>query len=502
MRLTANLEDRTITGLALPFGEEGRTNLGRVTASAGSVAVPDDVSAITLNLEHARTAPVGRATAVEETPEGLVATFRVARTRAGDDLLAEVAEGLRAGLSVELDDPVIRGGRLLSGALSAVAAVVAPAFPSALLTAADAGDVEDDEDETTDGETVPEAAPAPAAGENTDEGEKPEDTEEEEKVMASAATVPAGSLLASKALKAEGDAPALPTLFARLAAAGATMQPSRLLAALDEVTAADAFAVTNQPQYVGELWAGKSYVEKYAPLVGHANLTGPKVTGWRFVSGKAPTVAAYNGFPTQPTSNEVDTEAVEATVARIAGGWALDRVHRDFPSEEFWRAFFAAATEDYAKKRDAAVLAALVAGSTAVTVGTVPSGVAEAAVKIVDGALAMIDYATPTFAVVGSDLWREFLLTRREDSLEYIGAALGIEDGALGGFRIVPTSSASLTNKVLVGSREAMTLHELPGSPIRIDAESISTGGVETGLFGYYATIVHNSLGLRLVADA
>jgi len=157
--LTANLEDRTISGLALPFGETGRTNLGRVIASAGSVTVPEDVSTITLNLEHSRTAPVGRATAVEETPEGLVATFRVARTRAGDDLLAEVEEGLRAGLSVELDAPVIRAGRLLSGALSAVAAVVSPAFPSALLTAADAGDVEDDEDETTDGETVPEAAP-------------------------------------------------------------------------------------------------------------------------------------------------------------------------------------------------------------------------------------------------------------------------------------------------------------------------------------------------------
>jgi len=249
------------------------------------------------------------------------------------------------------------------------------------------------------------------------------------------------------------------------------------------------------------LWAGKSYVEKFAPLVGHANLTGPKVTGWRFVSGKAPTVASYAGFPTQPTSNEVDTEAVEATVSRIAGGWAVDRIHKDFPSEEFWRAFFTAATEDYAKKRDAAVLAALVAGSTAVTVGAAVTGVAEAAIKIVDGALAMIDYATPTFAIVGSDMWREFLLTRREDSLEYLSTSLGFDNGSLNGFRIVPSSSASLTNKVLVGSREAMTLHELPGVPVRVDAESISTGGVETGLFGYYALITHNSAGLALVTD-
>jgi len=503
--LTANLEDRTISGLALPFGETGRTNLGRVIASAGSVTVPEDVSTITLNLEHSRTAPVGRATAVEETPEGLVATFRVARTRAGDDLLAEVEEGLRAGLSVELDAPVIRAGRLLSGALSAVAAVVSPAFPSALLTAADAGDVEDDEDtpETESETTVSDAETAvPAPAEDGTEAEKADDDEETptvgEKIQA---TAPAGTgaLLASKMT---GETPTTGDLFKRLAAAGATMSPAKMLAALDEVTAADVFSVTNQPQYVGELWAGKSYVEKFAPLVGHANLTGPKVTGWRFVSGKAPTVASYAGFPTQPTSNEVDTEAVEATVSRIAGGWAVDRIHKDFPSEEFWRAFFTAATEDYAKKRDAAVLAALVAGSTAVTVGAAVTGVAEAAIKIVDGALAMIDYATPTFAIVGSDMWREFLLTRREDSLEYLSTSLGFDNGSLNGFRIVPSSSASLTNKVLVGSREAMTLHELPGVPVRVDAEAISTGGVETGLFGYYATLVHNTLGLRLVADA
>jgi len=247
--LTANLEDRTIRGLALPYGETGRTNLGRVIASAGSVTIPDDVGSITLNLEHSRTAPVGRATAVEETPEGLVATFRVARTRAGDYLLAEVEEGLRAGLSVELDSPVIRAGRLLSGALSAVAAVVQPAFPSALLTAADAGDVEDDEDdedtpETESETTVSDAETAvPAPAEDGTEAEKADDYEETptvgEKIQA---TAPAGTgaLLASKMT---GETPTTGDLFKRLAAAGATMSPAKMLAALDEVTAADASAI-------------------------------------------------------------------------------------------------------------------------------------------------------------------------------------------------------------------------------------------------------------------
>ena len=91
--LTANVDDRTITGLMLPYGAPGgRTNLGRVIASAGSVTIPDDPAGVVLNLEHQRTSPIGRATSITEEADGLHATFRVARTRAGDDLLAEVAE--------------------------------------------------------------------------------------------------------------------------------------------------------------------------------------------------------------------------------------------------------------------------------------------------------------------------------------------------------------------------------------------------------------------------
>lgn len=506
--LTASVEDRMLSYLLLPYNEQGRTNVGRVTASAGSVTVPEDVSEVRLNVEHDDKRPVGRAVAIEETAEGLTATFAVARTRAGDDLLEEAREGLRAAVSVEVDNPVIRAGRLIKGLLTGAGAVVSPAFPSAQLVAADAGDLEDEDEEAatdggTEGETPvspDETAPGDAEGET--EGETPDEKEKEQSMSAAfkAATAPVGTLTAGK-MKAE-DGPTTGELFKKLAAAAATMSASKLTAALDEVTAADVFNVTNQPQYVGELWSGKSYIEKFAPLVGHANLTGPKVTGWRFVDGKAPTVASYAGFPNQPTSNEVDTEAIEATVSRLAGGWAVDRIHRDFPSEEFWRAFFAAATEDYAKKRDAAVLAHLVANATATTADAQEYNAPTAAAKIVDGALAMMDYATPTFAIVGSDLWKELLLIRREGTLEYLSMALGFDDGTLNGFKIIPSASASLTGKVLVGSREAVTLHELPGVPVRIDTESISTGGVETGLFGYYSLLTHNAKGLRLVADA
>lgn len=140
--LEASERDRTLRYLLLPWGEQGRTSIGAVIASPGSVELPDDPSSVKLNLEHDRRRPVGRATALWEEVSGILATFVVARTSTGDDVLEEAAAGLRTAVSVEVDEPVVRRGRLLSGLLTAAAAVVEPAFPSARLVASDCGVVE------------------------------------------------------------------------------------------------------------------------------------------------------------------------------------------------------------------------------------------------------------------------------------------------------------------------------------------------------------------------
>lgn len=566
--LTASREDRTATGLLLPFGEVGNTNLGKFSVGPGAIEIPADPIVVGLDVDHERERPVGRATSVAETPEGIVATFAIAETPEGDAVLDGIEDGSRRSLSAEIAEVVIRGGKAIAGRLFGAAVCAAGAFPSAALYASDVGDLPAAAPDDTEGADVPttdnaagtvdaEAVtittdaqvtqtyddgatvetvtdvthsettyevdekttdPAPAgegtaeAAPATEETEADQADDEEEATVPETLTAkaPAGTPAARPQPKRKSLDEMSIRDVAGLLAEGFRQKssgggPATLLAALDEITAADAFSVVTPQQWLGKLWDGKPYVERYAPLIGHADLTGPKVIGWRFVSGKAPTVASYAGFPNQPTSNEVDTEAVEETVSRIAGAWSVDRIHRDFPSVEFWTAFFAKAVDDYARKRDAAVVANMVSDATAVTAGAaVQPGVSEAAIKIVDGYLAVSDYATPTFAVVGADLWRDFVLTRQDDSLAYLTSALGLGGGDMEGFRIVPAQSSvsSLTNKVLVGAREAQTLHELPGSPIRVDAEAIATGGLDEGLFGYYAIITHNASGLALVADA
>lgn len=534
--LTADRAARTLTAdPLLPFGEQGSTNLGRVTASAGAIAIPDDVSGLVLNLQHERNAPIAKFTSVTETPTGLRATFSVPATRAGDDLLAEVDAGLRTGVSVEIANPVIRDGALLGGTLTGAAAVVDPAFPSAQLVAADAGELpagfpEYDlpgtstyssqtteeividgvtytvlrKSETTDTTTVDVNAAQAAGSEptvpNTQQVNAADATETEPTLSAS---VP-NSLRTRPANRPKGDA----NLFAQFTVSdlsGRTALKSQLNAALDVANAAD-LSPTMAQQWLGEVHAQLPYTRRIANLIGHGDLAGMKAIGWRFIEGKTPTVGDFSGAPAGVTSTETKTEAVTLDAARLAGAGAVDRAWVDFPVPEFWTGFYRECDADYERKIDAKVLAALIAGATAVTyTGAAPAGVSTAAAYLVRGAVSVItaERGVPTFAVVGSDLYEDFLLTRVEDTLAYLTAALRLEEGSMAGFNIQPSADASMTGAVLVGTKGSATLFELPGaSPTRVDSVDISTGEVVTGVFGYHAELIRDSKALALVKPA
>src|SRR5690606_35353744 len=141
MRVTANRDERTVSGMLIPFNEVGYTNVGAITATTGSLTIPEDVSSVHLNYEHDSTRPIGKATRIEQTDAGIEATFSIVDNTAGNDYLAEVEAGLRTGFSVEFVDHVIRAGRVLAGVISGAAGVVAPAFDSARVMASDHGEL-------------------------------------------------------------------------------------------------------------------------------------------------------------------------------------------------------------------------------------------------------------------------------------------------------------------------------------------------------------------------
>lgn len=520
--LTASASDRTITGLLLPYGQEGSTNLGRLTCNAGSITIPDDLSGLVLTVEHEGTRPVGRFTEVIDTAAGMTATFSVARTRAGDDVLEEAAEGLRAALSVEIDAPVIRAGALRGGTLSGAAVVVRPAFPSALLVAADAGDLPDElppdsesvsetrETIVVDGIEYVRRTTSTYTTETTPTTDpddiEPDDTDQEDTIMGDSratATAPAGGLAAARAGRGTTTMRAKSTgkveLFELLASA--PQDRDRVLAALSDIVPANTVAM-EQPQYVGELWDGKAYERRIIPLFNHADLTSFKVRGWRWRT--KPRVAPYAGNKTAVPSNTVATQQVDIDASRIAGAHDIDRKFVDFNDSAFFEAYFAAMTESYAEVSDAEVLDDVIAAATSITRGAVPAAMAAGIVSVVDGALSVLNETRtlPTFALVATDLWRDILLTPKDKTLEYLSSGLSLEEGSMGAFRLVPAPELD-AGQVLVGAKSAVTVHELGGpAPIRVDAVDVARGGVDRGVFGYYAVNVHDPAGLVLVSPA
>ena len=489
-RLTAG-KDGIITGMLLPYGEPGLTNKGRVTATRGVLPVPDTVN---LNSEHNRRAPIGKLK-LRDTSAGIIASPMLVATKAGQDAATEIENGLRASLSIEIDNPIIRGGRIMGGKITGAALVSEPAFASATLKASlpDEGELDD---ATADLDEVAQALEEAAAEiEDVAEVTDPDnpttttDDDEQEPPMA-AARMRAGAPHAKARKITHGK----DWLIANLVGQS---RDQRMLAALADVVPGDILGI-EQPAYVGELWNGKAYERRFIPMFNHATLDSFKVQGWRWKT--RPEVALWAGNKTAVPSNEIETEPVEIEAWRIAGAHDIDRKFRDFGSEEFWNAYFTAMTESYAKRSDSQVLSLIKAAAPVLAPKTGTSGVAQGLVNVVDGAIAILNETEtmPTGAIVSLDLWRDILLTPQDDVLGYLSAAVNLESGDLASFQIVPSSTLN-ASETLVVTKPAATVHELGETPIRVEALDVARGGIDSGVFGYAAVNIHDEGGLALI---
>ena len=536
--LFANAEDRIVSGLLLPYGEIGRTNLGRFSIAPGAIRIPSDPDVVTLNVQHDREEPVGRAVELTDTAAGIVGTFKIANTPEGDTVLAEIADGTRKKLSAEVKQVALRAGKAIGGSLFAAAVVVEGAFPSASLLAELAEDTDPEEGEdvsdTLKAEIL-EVVPDPEG--NTEEivvddvPEKvlvdvvnPVDGAVEQTVFVpetpatpdnqgdnpmGAATAP-DSLQAAKAVAVNESLPAVMnqlataaksgsrSLFAEIAQRDDAKAVTSLFAALSDVeydSVGSAGINTHQPQWLGELWTGRTYERKYIPLISSGVMSALTMNAWRWTT--KPAVSVWTGNKDAVPSNVPATESFEVTGVRYAGAHDWAREFRDFGRTDVIESALRGMAESYAKVTDLATINALIDGATPVVAGAATEQVAWN--RIMDGVQAIIDVAVPTFAVVSTDMYRELLMTTDSGKLAYLDAGLGLESGTAAGFSIIPSDQLDAGN-VLVGAREAATSFELGGAPIRVEAENVAQGGFDIGLFGYHAAAVTNAAALALVA--
>jgi HK97 family phage prohead protease len=466
--VTADAEQRIIRGRVTMFNTLAASHGLRITA--GALQPREPFKRVKLLRDHDMAQPVGYMTEFAQGENHADAAFYVPPGADGDRALSEAQSGLRDGLSVgfmptdyEFDDEatlVVNAAELYEVSLCAV-----PAFQDAQVesvAAAVALAKQQKESNMTETPTAPAAPAAPA---------------------------PAPTTLATPAAPV---APAGPR-NERLALRQRIAETGSVQLALDPIIQADVFDEVTVPEFVGELWRGRSYFQRYAPLISAGTLTGQNMTGWRWVT--TPQVGDYAGNLAEVPTNVVTAEDVPFGASRVASGHKIDRIHVDMPNPAFWDSFYRERADNYARLMDGKVLTHL---TTAANHTAVVDATTDPWEKIIVGAQNVLEFAVPDFALIGADLYRQLAMTTEVDKLAFLNASLGLEEGSLNGFRIVgaPASQASLNGKVIVGASASTTLYELPGGPIRVDALDVAHGGIDAGLFGYYALFTADKRGV------
>lgn len=499
----ANDDKRTISGLVLPYGRPGYTSAGAVTVRNGAISLPDDLGRIKLLRNHSTDAgftPVGHATAVTNTPEGLRMSFKIAHTADGDVALADVNERVRDALSVELiHTSVDTEGNLTAGELTAVALVPIPAFADArvdLITASQHPADDQETPNTTDVEDSTVEDEQPSVGDDSDGNADEVDAENvrpstdtdpdtpitephEDHDMSNTAKAPAGIQAAN------ADAPITFATAIKTIADMRSGQPAAT-AALKDITYSTQTA-TRAPQWLGELWDGGTYTREIVPTMTQKTLTGVESVGWRWK--KKPEVDDYEGDKKEIPTNTVETETVRSKAKRLAAGWDFDRAYYDFNDTEFIQSFFEAAREDYAVKTDERAAQAIVgyAAESLLTPTAQPDllHAAAHARQLIKNAARV---EATTFLVNPDDMF-ELLDITMLDIPQYL-QLLGVDPTKFVSSPLAPAGS------VIAYAKPAVTWYELGSTPIRVNAQHISHGGIDEALFGYWDTMLVEPRGI------
>lgn len=492
---TVDVERRVIRGKIAVYGEASTT--ARVRLAAGSLRPRMPLRHVKMLIDHDQSRSVGYMLSFD--PETLEAEFKIPEGPEGDEALEKAANGTRDGLSIGVHPEAVtaleNGDRQLDdGELYETSLVSVPDFSDARVASV--------------------TASLTTRERNKEEGKPMEEAENKAPAPASFAGITLGALLEKgpDAFKAPNGAalPGFPKADENKVKLGAVAdfrlaleKEKSLQLALDPIIQADVYDPTSVPDFVGELWQGRGYVERFAPLTTSRTLTAQKIQGWAWEAGFTPDVGDYAGNLTEVPTNETKAKAVNKDASRLASGHKIDRIHVDMPNGGFWESFYRERTKNYARQRDAKVLAHMrTAGNHLAK--TVPLGTTDPWAKLVRGALWVLETGVPQWAILGADEWEKMALTVDSDKLAYLNASLGLEDGQLANFKLIPApiSDTASNGKIMVGVNEATEFYELPGGPIRVDALDVAAGGVDAGLFGYYALLTTDARGVVDVSTA
>ena len=499
--LAADIPNRTITGMVVPFGVSGRTSAGEVVFEFGSFQ-QFKAEEIILNKEHSRTDPLGRGIAGSEqiTPAGISMAFKIAPTTAGTDALIEAAEGLRPAFSIEAsaDEYTIDKGvmRVSAATLQQVAHVTNPAFKAALIT-----DVAASEEEESDTPETTEAAAEENQKDTTMENENPE-VEAAEEVTAPAVIQAAAPIrTAPRSPIVDGTS----YLEHSIKAAMGNDDSRQYVRAADESTTTNT-GLTLAPhlqEFISTSIGGRPTIDAISrgalPASG-MSFTIPKLT-------QAPTVdeVAEEG---DPFGTHMTSSFLTVDVHKYAGASRISWELIDRSSPEFLTELLREMNIAYAKATDIAVVSALLSGGTD---ATAVAGSADGLQSFISVESAAAYAGSGNFArnlVANTTNWSAIM--GYQDSADrplYNAAAPQNTPGFADGTSLVgnvlgtnlyvdPHMGAGGDEGMILLAPEAATWYESPVRQVRVDV--IGSGQIEVSVYGYGALAIKKPLGVRV----
>ena len=496
--LAADTATRTIEGLVVPFGKVGNTSAGPVRFEFGAFGEVD-ASQIVLNKEHQRTDPLGRGVAGSEkvTPAGISMAFKIAATNAGNDALVEASEGLRPAFSIEAsvnEYTIEKGVMVVSAAnLEAVAHVTNPAFKDAQISQVAASEPDE---ETTEAELAVEEQPQENIVEETIAPVADEVT--------AAAVVTAAAPVAYTKPRSPINSQATYLEHSIKAKMGNHDSALYVAAADDSFTTNPAFKPTQYSSQVVDTLIGSrpaiDAIGTRALSAAGMTIAHPKIT----TSGTVAETAEGAG----PSETGIVSSYVNLDVKKYAGmqRYSVELIERSDPS--FFQAMVDNMTRAYNKATDAAVIAALTAGGTAAATTAATSAGIISYVSTEAPAAYLATGELASAYIAGTGQWS--LLLGAVDSTgrpiynaanpQNAAGASSVSSlrGNVLGLDLYVDPNAVATNideSAFIVVPSSVAIYESP--VLRMSTNVVTTGEIETAIYGYMATGVLVAGGVR-----
>jgi HK97 family phage prohead protease len=496
----SDAESRIIAGRIVQWDSVGNTSAGQTVFLPNSISFSKNTKLV---LEHEMTKPIGKLMEWSQDETGITASFKIAKTTAGNDALEEAATGLRSDFSVgvKVDAWDNQDGVMAISAskLIEVSLVTEGAIPGA--------EVEKVAATETPGQAASESTPEPQIEEPKTEGDDLVSETVSEAVSTEAVEAAKSEVTAATTRpvyftnpRVNLDVTAGQYAKAQLAATRGDADARDLVAALAVATVAENTGMV-PPTYLRDVIG---IIDSSRPFIDSIETAALPASGMKVFTPKlgAQAIVGLTAEGAEFASQDTAVTFQEDTVVKFAGAGVLDVELVDRSDPAFLDLYIRELAASYAQKTDQ-YAAKIAADGSADSIGaTLYKGIA---LGIADSYNVM--RATPENLLVapsGGYDGIDFagLLGEVDDSKRPLFAAAapsnaaglitqGSTNGTVAGLRLVvdPNYTGGTTNlKVaMVYPRAAMRFHE--SAQIQLRTNVVSNGQLEIGLYGYVCVV-------------